>query len=226
MGNIMSKKTYDIGQYFPFWGSLNEAEKNLITNNSQVIKYEKGFQMPQCEQGCNGIMIVLSGQMRTYISSEEGREVTLFRVFKDEVCVLSAAGLMDAIVFDVMIDAVEASEILMIPVAVLEPMIKRHPEMEAYIYRTATERFSEVVWIMQQILFLSVDKRVAQFIWDEITRTGVVDVTLTHDEIARYIGSAREVVTKVLKYFQSEGVVVLSRGKISIVDKNKLKKYC
>ena len=133
---------------------------------------------------------------------------------------------MDAIVLDVMIDAVEASEILMIPVAVLEPMIKRHPEMEAYIYRTATERFSEVVWIMQQILFLSVDKRVAQFIWDEITRTGVVDVTLTHDEIARYIGSAREVVTKVLKYFQSEGVVVLSRGKISIVDKNKLKKYC
>ena len=197
----------------------------MISQNTKTMNYEKGFQMLQCEQGCNGIMIVLSGQMRTYISSEEGREVTLFRMFKGDVCVLSAAGLMDAIVFDVMIDAVEDSEVLMIPVAVLETVMKRHSEVEAYLYKTATERFADVIWIMQQILFMSVDRRVAQFIWDETLRADSLTITITHEEIARCIGSAREVVTKVLKYFQSEGVVVLSRGKIAVNSREQLKKY-
>lgn len=212
-------------KYFPFWKSLLDAEKDMILQNIKTMNYEKGFQMLQCEQGCNGIMIVLSGQMRTYISSEEGREVTLFRMFKDDVCVLSAAGLMDAIVFDVMIDAVEDSEVLMIPVAVLETVMKRHSEVEAYLYKTATERFADVIWIMQQILFMSVDRRVAQFIWDETLRADSLAITITHEEIARCIGSAREVVTKVLKYFQSEGVVVLSRGKIAVNSREQLKKY-
>lgn len=139
--------------------------------------------------------------------------------------VLSAAGLMDAIVFDVMIDAVEDSEVLMIPVAVLETVMKRHSEVEAYLYKTATERFADVIWIMQQILFMSVDRRVAQFIWDETLRADSLTITITHEEIARCIGSAREVVTKVLKYFQSEGVVVLSRGKIAVNSREQLKKY-
>lgn len=211
--------------YLPFWNNLTLQEKMEIQNKSRKIKYKKGFQMRQCEQSCGGIMIILSGQMRTFIVSEEGREVTLFRIFEDDVCVLSAAGLMDAIVFDVMIDAVEDSEILMIPVYVLEPILRKYPQVEAYIYRTATERFADVLWIMQQILFLSVDRRIAKFLFDEVERTGTTIVLITHDEIARYIGSAREVVTKVLKYFQEEGVIELGRGKIIISSKEKIEKY-
>lgn len=210
-------------QYFPFWDNLTEYEKDQMIHETRTVKYAKGFQMLQCESGCNGIMIVKSGQMRTYISSEEGREITLFRVAEGDVCVLSASGLMDAIVFDVMIDAVEDSEVLMIPVAVCVAIMKKHPEFEAYLYRTATERFSDVLWIMQQILFLSVDRRIAQFLWDEGIRNSSWTIKLTHDEIAKYIGSAREVVTKVLKYFQDENILTLSRGKITITDKEKLK---
>lgn len=212
-------------QYFPFWDKLNEYEKELWMQETRTVKYEKGFRMLQCESGCNGIMIVKTGQMRTYISSEEGREITLFRVFKDDVCVLSAAGLMDAIVFDVMIDAVEDSEVLMIPVSVCEVVMKSHPEFEAYLYRTATERFSDVLWVMQQILFLSVDRRIAQFLWDEMIRSSSMTINLTHEEIAKYIGSAREVVTKVLKYFQDENILTLSRGKITVTNRDKLKSY-
>lgn len=210
-------------QYFPFWDKLSENEKEQWIQETRTVKYEKGCKMFQCESGCNGIMIVKSGQMRTYISSKEGREITLFRVFKDDVCVLSAAGLMEAIVFDVMIDVVENSEVLMIPLSVCKVIMKNHPEFEAYLYRTATERFSDVLWIMQQILFLSIDRRIAQFLWDECLRNSSQTIKLTHEEIARYIGSAREVVTKVLKYFQSENMLTLSRGKITITDKEKLK---
>ncbi len=210
-------------RYFPFWDKLSENEKKQMIHETRTVKYEKGLQMLHCESGCNGILIVKSGQMRTYISSEEGREITLFRVFENDVCVLSASGLMDAITFDVMMDAVEDTEVLIIPVSVCEEIMKKHYEFEAYLYRTATERFSDVLWIMQQILFLSVDRRIAQFLWDECIRNSSMTVKLTHDEIARYIGSAREVVTKVLKYFQDENILTLSRGKITIIDKEKLK---
>lgn len=212
-------------QFLPFWSILEQSEQEQMKKESISVSYRKGTMMRQCEQGCSGIMLVLSGQLRTYIMSEEGREVTLFRVYANDVCVLSAVGLMDAIVFDVMIDAVEDTEIIMIPVTVLEPMMQKYPQIEAYLYRTATERFSDVVWTMQQMLFLSTDKRVAIFLWDEISRTGSLEISMTHDEIARYIGSAREVITKVLKYFASEGVVSLGRGKLQIIDKEKLRKY-
>jgi CRP/FNR family transcriptional regulator len=170
-------------------------------------------------------MVILSGQLRTFIVSDEGREVTLFRVYQDDVCVLAGSCLMDAIVFDVMIDAVEDTNVVIIPSAVIAPLIEKYPKIEAYLYKTAAERFSDVIWTMQQILFLSTDKRVAIFLWDEIARTNCMTISATHDEVARYIGSAREVVTKVLKYFVQEGIVTLSRGKITIVNKELLRKY-
>ena len=78
------------------------------------------------------------------------------------------------------------------------------------------------MWTMQQILFMGIDRRVAIFLWDEMLRNGPV-IPLTHDEIARCIGSAREVVTKVLRYFSQEGIVSLSRGKVTIIDREKLR---
>ena len=78
---------------------------------------------------------------------------------------------------------------------------------------------------MQQILFMGIARRVAIFLVDEAVKSGRTSIAMTHDEIARYIGSAREVVTRVLKYFSDEGVVALSRGKITILDLEKLKRY-
>jgi CRP/FNR family transcriptional regulator len=79
------------------------------------------------------------------------------------------------------------------------------------------------MWAMQQVLFMSMDKRLAIFLWDEMTRTGNELLTITHEQAARYVGSAREVVTRMLKYFASEGIVELSRGGIKILDKSKLR---
>jgi CRP/FNR family transcriptional regulator len=209
----------------PFWNDLDTFEKEQLLKGCFETTYRKGLMLHRSEQQCSGIMVILNGQLRTYIVSDEGREVTLFRVYQDNVCVFSATCLMDAIVFDVMIDAVEDTNVIIIPSAVLSPLIKKYPKIEAYLYKTATERFSDVIWTMQQILFLSADKRVAIFLWDEITWTNCMTISVTHDEIARYIGSAREVVTKVLKYFVQEGIVTLERGKIQVTDKKLLKKY-
>lgn len=217
--------TEKLEQLLPFWSELDATEKEIFAQGCFTVSYSKGTVIHRSQQECSGAMLILKGQLRTYIVSEEGREVTLFRVYKDDICVLSATGLMDAIVFDILIDSVEATEVILMPSHVLSPLMLKYPKIEAYLYKTATERFADVVWTMQQILFLSADKRVAIFLWDEISRSGKMTISITHDEIARYIGSAREVVTKVLKYFVQEEIVTLSRGKITVTDKNLLQKY-
>ena len=117
------------------------------------------------------------------------------------------------------------TEVLVIPSVCLNQVIKSNPYVELYLYKTAAEKFSEVMWTMQQIMFLKTDQRVARFLWDENIRSGSTELQITHDEIAKYIGSAREVVTRVLKYFAEHQVVEIKRGKIIILNKEKLKSF-
>lgn len=210
---------------FPFWSKLTSAEKSIVENAAYVENYNKGMLMHRTDGSCKGLMTVLTGQLRTYILSEEGREVTLFRVNEEEVCVLSASCLMDTITFDVLIEATEDTEVLVLPATILNQITQQNPYVELFLYKSATEKFSDVMWTMQQILFLKIDQRVAQFIWDEMVQRNSMTLSLTHDEIARYIASAREVVTKVLKYMVKEGALELKRGTIIVLDKDKLRDY-
>ena len=209
---------------YPFWDKLTLGEQDDVRQACYTEKYEKGMLMHRAEENCKGLMSVLSGQLRTYMLSDEGREVTLYRIYDGEICVLSASCLMDSIVFPVMIEATEAAEVLVLPSVCLSRIVKENPYVEAYLYRTATEKFSEVMWTMQQILFHRIDQRVAHFLLEEMEHQKQTELVITHDEIARYIGSAREVVTKVLKYFAGEQIVALSRGKIRILDVDRLRK--
>ena len=215
----------DFQNIFPFWEQLHERHQNMVRSSVVFQTMQKGDILHRGCGECSGIVHVAKGQLRVYIVSEEGREVTLYRLHKGDLCVLSASCLMDAIVFDVMIEAVAETELVLLPSPVLHPIMEENPMVELALYKTVVENFSEVMWTMQQILFMGADKRVAHFLWDEMAKTGEMTIRLTHDEVARFIGSAREVVTKVLKYFVEEGAVVLSRGKIEIVDKAKLRKY-
>lgn len=215
----------DFKTVFPFWEQLNSEEQNMVSSSVLPQKMKKGDILHRGCGECSGIVHVAKGQLRVYIVSEEGREVTLYRLHQGELCVLSASCLMDAIVFDVMIEAVQETELVVLPSPALSAIMDSNPMVELSLYKRVVENFSEVMWTMQQILFMGADKRVAHFLWDEMAKTGDMIIRLTHEEVARFIGSAREVVTKVLKYFVEEEVVSLSRGKIEIIDKAKLRKY-
>ena len=209
---------------YPFWGRLSDEEKTNILRGCVTVSYEKGMQVHRYDMGCKGAVLVLAGVLRVYIVSDEGREVTLFRIHEGESCVLSASCLLDAIQFDVLIEAAEAVQSLVIPVSVLHPIMENNPYVGYYLYKQVTERFSDVMWMMQQNLFMGADRRVAIFLWDELVRAGRPVLSMTHDEIARNIGSAREVVSKVMKYMAEEGIVSLRRGRVEILDKGKLQK--
>ena len=214
---MLSSKNLSILQnMLPFWDDLTPNQKGILTAGSSEFHYDKDTNVHSAESECIGMLLVTSGSLRVYMLSEEGREITLYRIHAGDSCVLSAACVLKSITFDVFIDTVEASDVIQISSASIATVMKQNVHAECHAYKMATERFSDVMWAMQQILFMSFDKRLAS--------SGSTEIRMTHEQIARLMGSAREVVTRMLKYFSSEGYVELSRGIVRIKDKDSLKK--
>lgn len=206
-----------------FWPHLNPVERLQLIENTFSASFKRGDAIHRGDEDCAGILIIKSGGLRTYMLSEDGREITLYRLSPGDVCVLSSSCVLSNITFDVHIDADLDSDILMINSEVYAALSAQNIYVENFSYKEAVSRFSDVMWAMQQILFMSFDKRLANFLIDEIARTGLYDIPMTHDQIAKYIGSAREVVSRMLKYFASEGYVALSRGGVKVIDKIRLR---
>ncbi|MDF2819738.1 MAG: transcriptional regulator Crp/Fnr family [Clostridiales bacterium] len=213
-----------VNTHLNFWDKLNTNEKNLVISNTSLITYNKGFNLYSADTDCLGVLIIKSGELRTYILSEDGREVTLYRLTEGNTCVLSASCILNSITFDVHIDAECDSEVFLLNISTFSKLCSQNVYVENFAYKTSIERFSDVMWAMEQILFMSFDKRLAIFLIDEMSKTNTAEISLTQEQIAKYIGSAREVVSRMLKTFQSEGMVELSRGSIRITNKEKLKK--
>ncbi len=214
----------ELSKFLTFWNLLDDTEKELLNQNAIVQNYLKGVTMHQGSGDCLGVVLVRKGQLRTYMLSPDGRDITLYRLFPGDVCILSASCVLESITFDVFIDVEEDSEIITISSALFQQLAKQNIYVETFGYKMATNRFSDVVWAMQQILFMSIDKRLAIFLSEEIKNNKSLELKITHEQIAKYMATAREVVTRMLKYFSQEGIVKLSRGKITIIDEIKLKK--
>ncbi len=207
-----------------FFPHLSSAEKNLLLQNTAAVSYKKGSSIHRADYKCLGLLLVKSGSLRVYIMSEDGREITLYRIYPGELCILSASCVLSSITFDVYIDAVEDSQVLQVSSSVISLLMHDNIYVEAFANRAAAERFSDVMWAMQQILFMSFDRRLAIFLLDESASLGTDRLPLTHEQIAKLMGSAREVVTRMLKYFSQEGYVALSRGCVALLDKKALRK--
>ena len=137
---------------------------------------------------------------------------------------LSASCVLNSITFDVFIDSEEESDCIVVGGCAYAEMAERIPEVKIFALESAVSRFSDVMWVMQQILFMSMDKRLAIFLLDESAKNGNDVIRLTHEQIAKYMGSAREVVSRMLKYFVSEGIVESSRSEgIKLLDKKRLR---
>ena len=207
-----------------FFPHLSSAEKNLLLQNTAAVSYKKESSIHRADYKCLGLLLVKSGSLRVYIMSEDGREITLYRIYPGELCILSASCVLSSITFDVYIDAVEDSQVLQVSSSVISLLMHDNIYVEAFANRAAAERFSDVMWAMQQILFMSFDRRLAIFLLDESASLGTDRPPLSHEQIAKLMGSAREVVTRMLKYFSQEGYVALSRGSVTLLDKKALRK--
>lgn len=205
-----------------FWNNLKQNEKDLICKNTYKVYYPKGKNVHGGTSDCVGVIFVKKGCLRAYMLSEEGREITLYRLYNGDTCTLSASCIIKSITFDVFIDAEEDTEAFLINSQVYNEIAEKNLYLQNFALNVTVERFSDVMWTMQQILFMSMDKRLAIFLADESAKSESDTIQLTHEQIAKYIGSAREVVSRMLKYFSDEGIVSTGRNGIEILDKKRL----
>ncbi len=208
---------------FPFWDNLTSGEKEYISRCTVVKEYPKGSYIHSGSEDCLGPSLIVTGEVRVCLLSEEGREITLYTLRENDCCILSASCIMDKITFDThMIAQTDCVLITLFPSA-FKKLLDENLHVRCFVYELATERFSSVVWTMQNIIFKGFDRRLAEFLISEYDRTGDSTIKLTHEAIAGYISSAREVVARMVKQFADEGLIEQRRGSIKLLDIDSLR---
>ena len=207
-----------IAQYFPVFSQLTPQQQQMVLDYTAIRTVTAGTVVHNGAVECTGFLLVRSGQLRAYTLSEEGREVTIYRLFDHDCCLFSAACIMSSLQFEVIIETEKDSEIFIIPPSVYQKLMNESLPVSKYTNDLMASRFSEVMWLMEQIMWKSFDKRLAAFPVEESGIEGTTLLKVTHEKIANHMGTAREVVTRMLRYFQGEGLVKLARGTIEITD--------
>ena len=214
--------TPEFAEYLPIWNKLTPQQQQRIADVVEYRKVKSGTRIHDSSAECLGLVMVRSGQLRAYILSEEGREITISRMFEYDVSLLSASCVMPDMQLNVMIEAEKDTQFWSIPACLFKNLMEESLPMANYARNLLSSNFSELMWLMEQIMWKSFDKRLAGFLLEEIQVEDTAVLQVTHEKIANHMGTAREVVTRMLRYFQSEGMVKLTRGAIEVTDTKKL----
>lgn len=213
----------ELQNYFPIWDKLTPAQRETLTDSAVSRAVKKGAVLHSGSMDCTGLLLVRQGQLRAYILSDEGREITLYRLFDRDICLFSASCMMRSIQFEIVIEAEKDTELWVIPAHIYQGITEESAPAANFTNELMATRFSEVMWLMEQVMWRSFDKRLAGFLLEESTLEETASLKITHETIANHLGTAREVVTRMLRYFQREGMVKLARGTVDLTDIEKLK---
>ena len=210
-------------EYLPFWDKLTAEQQQRIAGIIESRTVKKGTHIHDSSAECLGLVIVRTGQLRAYILSEDGREITIGRLFDHDISLLSASCVMPDLQFNVMIEAEKDTAFWSIPACMFKNLLEESLAVSNYSRNLISSNFSELMWLMEQIMWKSLDRRLAAFLLEESALEDSPLLKITHEKIASHMGTAREVITRMLRYFQSEGMVKLTRGTIEITDEQKLR---
>lgn len=214
----------EIIKALPFFDRLTDREREYINNSIITLEYKRGSLVHKCGNVCLGIVYVLKGGLRVYLISEEGKEITIFRLNEGDSCVLSASCVIGQITFETQMTAEKDTEVAVINAHTLSNLAQQNIYVKCFIYEKATEHFSAAMLTMQNMLFSKIERRIATFLIEETKRIGKCEIEMTHSTIATLINSAREVVARVLKRFEDVGLIEQKRGTIAVINIDRLKK--
>ena len=206
----------------PIWDKLTPSQQQLVSSTIVPRTLGKGAVLHDGSADCAGLVMIKSGQLRAYILSEDGREITLYRLLDQDICLFSASCVLRSVQFEIMIAAEKESEVFILPPYIFKKIMEESAPLANYVNELMATRFSEVMWLIEQIMWKSVDKRLANFLLEESTLEDSDELKLTHEAIANHLGTAREVVTRMLRYFQNERYVKLTRGTVEITDRDSI----
>ncbi len=212
-----------IDKYLPIFDRLSAKEQEIVLTKSFRRKCPVGEVLHQGSNVCTGLIIVIKGQLRVYISSENGREITINRLLDNDITIFSAPCVFKNFHYDIIISAETPTEIFVIPPDIYKSLMENSIVVSNYTNELISSHLTETMWLVEQTLWKSFDKRLATFLLEEQNLQGSNVIVITHEKIASHLGSAREVVTRMLKDFQSKGYVKLSRGRIEILSEKDLR---
>ena len=205
-----------VQDFFPIWDRLTPDQQTRLRASAVPRTVRRGAVLHSGDADCAGLLLVRSGQLRAYILSDQGREITIYRLFERDLCLFSASCILRSIQFEVTIQAEKDTDLWVIPAEVYQGVMEASAPLANYTNELMASRFSEVMW-------KSLDRRLASFLLEEAAIEGTDTLRTTHEAIANHLGSQREVITRMLRYFQSEGMVELSRGRVALLAKDRLR---
>jgi CRP/FNR family transcriptional regulator len=205
---------------------LDPALAREMESVSERRVYPKGTVVYEQGVPCPSIPFLLGGTVRVYKVGENGREITLYRVEAGEVCVLSSScALSDA---DGPLPAIAVAEteveILAVPAYQFRRLVQAHPTLQRFINAAFAERLSEMMMVIEEVAFQRVDLRAAEWLL-KMAQPGHDNIGMTHAQVAVELGSAREVISRILKDFERRGLVHLGRGQIEVTDRDALRRH-
>jgi len=204
-----------------FFKSLEKDDRELLLENTFFRKYQKG-QIIYGGSECTGLILIISGRIRAYTVGGDGKEITLFRLLEGDKCILSASCMMKDIDFTVSLSFEEDSEVFILPTEFFDNLNQKYPEVKSFTLKLMSGRLSDIMWVLQQFVFSGVAERLKKAIFEQYVLSGGTTLSITHEELAKEIGSAREVVTRLLKQFSEDGIIAMKRGHIEIIDEKML----
>ena len=207
----------------PYWDSLTNEEQEQVAKQAVVLHFKKGDVLYGPDVECVGQIHILKGRTRAYILSDEGREITLFRVEEGDNCILSASCVLAYITFDSFMVADKDTDLVSVPVKLYGDLCDNNVHVRCFTYELASRRFSQVVYSMEDILFARLDRRLAAWLLREHETTGSLSIRMTQEELAQQVNSVRETVGRLLKRFAEEGMIENRRGTIRLTDVNLLR---
>ena len=213
----------DFASYFAVWDQLTPSQQEHLLQTTAFQQVKKGTILHGGQEDCLGLILVCRGQLRAYLLSEEGREVTICRFFDRDVCLFTAACVLPNMMFDVFIEAEKDTELWVVPACLFQNLSQESLPIANYSRDLITHHFSQLMWLMEQIMWKSFDKRLAKFLVEESAVENTHALKITHEKIANHMGTAREVVTRMLRYCQEEGMLRLTRGTVELLDLPRLK---
>ncbi len=212
----------EFADFFPKWNLLSDKTQRILQSFSQRKKLSAGEVLHNGDTDCVGVVLVKKGQLRAFITSDMGKEVTLYRLFERDICLFSASCIMRSIEFDITVETEKNTDFWLIPSDVYKNLMENSLVLSNYTNEVMSARFSDVMYIIDQILFKSMDERIAHFLLNESNLENTRNLKITHEQIAHHIGTAREVVTRILKYLQAEEIISIRRGGVLIKNLEKL----
>lgn len=208
-----------LSEAFPFALDCEKWEKELINNMAYSEKAKSGDMLAGEGFKCKGAAFVIKGIIRVYRLAEDGRELTLYRIGPGETCILTMLCFLGDT--DYMSYAVveEDTTMVVLPHNVFNQLFDKSPLWRNVVFKALTNKITELMMFVEEVAFNSMDKRLAVYLYETALAKSTKELKMTHEQIATELGTAREVVSRILKTFERQGMVKLARGVVTVIPK-------